>query len=244
MRSIRNLLLASLLFLGYTTPGSAQCNMLLLGAGTCGSAAVPIVLGNVTTVQDATPSGSPATVSFTPTSGTNRLLLVAIMFNDATATVSSVTFNGGALTNNSTLFRGNTTQSVVFYWVVAAAETTADVVVTMSADVNVQVGISSWTGVSQGTPVDTGTIAKNAYSFTNASSDVTSESGDIVVDALIFSAGANPAKDASQTHIWGDVAPSFFGWGGTYEAGAASVSMDWTTDTGTAAQVAMNLNKA
>lgn len=203
--------------------------------------AIAVDTGNVATKQ--TTSSTPTFTSFVVGSGSNRILLVGIALNSATATITSVVFNGSETLTAvpNTAHRGNTSQYTEWYYRLAPSVTTADIVVTLSASADVQMVACTCTGVDQVTGVSGG--VGNEYLFANASSDVTSAVGDLVMDLVYYSLGSNPTVDASQT-ILAQPAPSFFGWGSSYEAGASSISMDWTTDSGSATQSAFNIKQA
>jgi hypothetical protein len=198
--------------------------------------AQPALSGSCSPVQSGT---SPLTISSFNASGTNTFLVVFVTVNSATVTISSVVFNTtetlSLITGTNT--RGNTNQLVSWYGVTPSAST-ANIVVTLSANANAQVTACLFTGVNQSTPTSGG--VSSGFSFSDASENVTSATGDLVVDGIYYNSGSNPAVGAGQTVIE-NTAANFYGWGASTEPGAASVTMSWTTNASTSTHAAFNL---
>lgn len=176
--------------------------------------------------------------------GTDGFIRIAAGWQDNVA-ISSMTYNGTAGTvigqaNNSTL-----KHSAMRYVLVPTTGAHNCVVTFASAVSNIVCGASSFTGVNQTTPVDglqTGTGSGTGPSVTVT----TSATGDMVIDACYNNASsAGWTAGASQTEEWDrNDSAGFAHGGGSREAGAASVTMNWTTAFGDWAHVACNINAA
>ena len=179
---------------------------------------------------DATSSGtgttSPITVSHPTGSGTNRLMLVGISGarSSGTVAVSGVTYGGVALSLVGTQAYA-AYQKIWIYQLVAPATGTADVVVTFSTAPNggAVVGVVTFTGVNQSTPL--GTFVSAQGTSTTPSVNVSSATGELVFDTVNhywpLTVGAN------QTQRWNTGSGNIYGAGST-ESGAATVTMSWT----------------
>lgn len=121
--------------------------------------------------------------------GTDRALIVAIGFYDASVTVSGVTYNGVAMTEEwDTVDTTFSAARSAGYSLAAPATGANNIVVTFSAAADVgAAGASSWTGVQQSDPTRTAYTA-NGYDDTNpygaTVTVVDSASGDVVVDSV------------------------------------------------------------
>lgn len=90
---------------------------------------------------------------------------------------------------------------------------------------NMRIGVATYTGVDQTTPVGTANIATG--NSTTPSVNITSASGELVVDGMTQVANANATAGASQTERW-DLAGAEVSVAGSEEAGAATTTMSWT----------------
>jgi hypothetical protein len=155
--------------------------------------------------------------------------------NDGSETVSNVTYNGVGLTPVGSATQG--TGSRVEIWRLIAPDTgTHDVVVTFSdnLDETAKVGVTTFTGVHQTTPL--GTFAgANGYSLGPATVDVSSATNELVFDTVgcprVGSTGCQSLTvGAGQTQRWLEQQADGFGYrgGGSTEPGAATVTMSWT----------------
>ena len=178
----------------------------------------------------ATTTGDAASFTFALTvAGADRFLRVGVHWRTTSITVSGITYAGVALTR-----LGGATVSVnraVDYWYLIAPTTgTNNVVVTMSAAARTVVGAISRTGVHQTTPL--GTAATASGTSTAPSVTVTSATDELVDDALTASvAGAVLTAGTGQTERYDTFYDPSIQGGGSDEAGAASVAMDWTINT-------------
>ena len=108
----------------------------------------------VDAVSSGTTAGSSLTISHT-TSGTDRLMLVGVsMNNDNFETVSSITYNGVALTYVNSETRADDAR-VEIWELVAPPVGTYDVVITFSATLlrYAVAGVTTFTGVDQTDPL-------------------------------------------------------------------------------------------
>jgi len=97
----------------------------------------------------------------------------------------------------------------------------------------ISVSARSYCGVDQATPTGTSATADNNGNNAIATVDVTSASGELVVDS-VMTAGATAALTvgAGQTQRVNDATHAgIFLFGSSDEAGAGTTTMSWTTDT-------------
>ena len=181
------------------------------------------------------------TLSYTVSAGSNRLLVVTSGGGGNTGmSVSSVKYNGVNMSSGST--SGSGPNSGIWYLTLgtSASPTTANVVITYNKTYLFNLTASSFQGVDQTTPVS------GATSNAAASLVVASSTGDLVIDAINGS-GSGQAVGASQTLV---ALNSDIVFGGdpdcaaSTEAGAASVTMDWTGFSGVNAHVGLNIKQA
>ncbi|HEX9895911.1 MAG TPA: hypothetical protein VGA78_18410, partial [Gemmatimonadales bacterium] len=176
---------------------------------------------------------STLTISHTTGSGSNRLMLVGISFvNDRAETVTSVNYNGVALTSVGTATSVDDAR-VEIWRLIAPPTGTYNVIITFSAPLRraATVGVMTFTGVHQTTPLGTFASATGQAPTTEPSVNVTSASGELVFDTVACESCTSLTVGAGQTQRWNlqelSGAPATLGAGST-EAGAASVTMSWT----------------
>lgn len=182
----------------------------------------------------ATSSSSTAssTLTFSHTvAGSDRVLMVGVSWQTGAvnnATVTGVTYNGVAMTlvdEQAPPDPFNQTLGASLWRLVAPATGTHNVVITISNTSDVILGgATSWTGVDQTTPL--GTSAKaTAQSGTTATVNVSSATGEVVVDVVI---GLDPISvGAGQTSRYATTGIGLTG-AGSSEPGAGTVTMSWT----------------
>jgi hypothetical protein len=155
--------------------------------------------------------------------GANRILIVGIGFDPRGATVTGVTYGGQPLT----LIGGvSATSSRVELWrIVAPLTGTNNVVVTGTGAKEKIAGATSWTGVHQTTPL--GTAAFATGTSITPTVNVTSATGDVVVDTVMAVDTASLTVGAGQTQRWNVALGDYMG-GGSSEPGAATTTMSWT----------------
>lgn len=172
---------------------------------------------------------SSLTGSHTVPSGTNRLLIVPVSARNGSDVVTSVTFDGTALTrlDIGDFFIG---VSAYLYYLIAPAETTADIVVTFSGSQGqAEAGAINITGAHQTTPFGT-PVNNGAAAASSASQSVSSVSTELVIDVVsVFRASAvTLVVGAGQTERRNILVDSLHGLGVSTEPGVASNTMSWT----------------
>lgn len=182
-----------------------------------------------------TATGTTLSVSHT-FGGSNRAALINVTyFANPSQVASSLTIGGSStgvtlVHEDSDGVNGNAAKRHVVYRAVAPASGAQTVLFTAAGDmVDGAIEVVSLTGVDQTTPVGTAAIAEG--SSTAPSVNVTSASGELVVDAVCsFFPAANVTTDASQTQRVENES-----WGGndaiaamSTEAGAGTVTMSHT----------------
>ncbi|MDX1404915.1 MAG: DUF6701 domain-containing protein, partial [Woeseiaceae bacterium] len=197
------------------------------GAGGGGGGTCTALDGSPTSLVQA--GGGSLTISHT-TSGSERLMVVGVSIALGSGeTVSSVTYNGDALTFQGSA-QGPGNDSRVEIWTRVAPDVgTHDVVVNLSASSHdgASAGVATFTGVDQTTPL--GTFASDSGTGGSASFNVSSAAGDIVfgVVAVDDSTDYNLVPGSGQAEHW-DLDTDELNASGTTEDGAASVTTSWT----------------
>ena len=179
------------------------------------------------------------TTAFT-VSGTDRLLLVGVSCATATADVTSVTYNGTAMT----LVGTNENTGVVgiqWYRLVAPATGTNNVVVSLGAFRVFSIICYSLTGVDQTTPIEASDFSiANLDGFgTSVSTSITTVSNNARVvtiiatkdDAAGFVAGGSATMVQSGDDPNANLGGSAVQYLDQPTAGATAYSMSWTTST-------------
>lgn len=160
--------------------------------------------------------------------GNNRFLVVGLSSRSALGS-PAVTYAGVAMTLHDSQ-TGATGGNAYWYYLAAPASGSNTVSVTWTGSTDCRGGAVSFTG-AKSTP---GTAAKTTSAGTSISIDVTSATGEIVVDVLSIAGGSTTATaGAGQTERWNALtgSPGVKGSGST-EAGAATTTMSWSTITG------------
>ena len=183
-----------------------------------------ITTGNTSSAM--TTGASSLTFAHTIGSGSNGLLVVNVA--SQSASVSSVTYNGTALTFLGVAQNGTSARTEMWY-LKAPAAGTANVVITMSASAEFTGGAANFFGVDQTTPTGAFTAATGGAHAPAVT--VASAAGELVIDSVSVRDGNFTATGAGQTTLF---TQDTGGGGGTVlgvgsrEAGAASVTMDWS----------------
>lgn len=193
--------------------------------------------------------GTTVTVSITAGAGSNRFLYASAGWNNPnTATVSSITYNGGADFKANLIGTPSSTNFKLSQFYLKDADLTSgavNVVITMSASTEIHLGVAVYTGVDQTTPYSNVTSqVDNGGDLTDPTITVTSTSDGMVCDGWISGGGAYTVG-SGQTQDWNELGFDYR-HGGSHEAGTgAGVVMDWT-NTGNNAHViqGFNLNAA
>ena len=180
----------------------------------------------VNTVNSVNVSSSPVTVSHS-TAGSDRLLIVGTT-GHTTATISGITYAGTSLTQvDGTVVNSRIGGEM---WQLVNPDIDAnDVVVTWTGEFfRGAVGIISFTGVDQTTPLGTSGIASGLSASPTV--DVSSATGELVVDVLANEGASTVTAGASQTERWNQVNTTEDGLqnSGSTEPGASTVTMSWS----------------
>jgi hypothetical protein len=196
---------------------------------------------NVTVEYNAATS---VTASSKTSSGSDRCAVLHIGHLYAANLISGVTYGGSAMTFVEADERANGVYAALYRYV-APATTASDVVMSFDGSIGHfgAVCVSSYNGVDQTTPIRASASA-NGSSGTS-SVDVSSATGDVVVDAQgIY--GTQPTAGGGQTSMLSTAGGSSGGMcsGASREAGATTVTMSWTHGSDQWAIAAMSLKAA
>ena len=176
-----------------------------------------------------TSTGGDFSISHT-TSGTDRLMLVGVSINNPGAnSVNGITYNGDALTRKGwQQDPGGDARVEIWYLVnpdVGTYNVDIDIVGTSGGNT---AGVMTYTGVDQTTPL--GGFASGAGWGSSGLANVNS-----AADELVFAVASvqgptdyDLVPGAGQTERWDLHGGGDINGGGSTEAGAASVVMDWT----------------
>lgn len=170
--------------------------------------------------------GKVLTKSVTVGANANRRLMVGFNYISASATVSSVKFNGTDMTLVDSSSGDNI--NLYLYTLVAPDTGTYDLVITLSADCYMSMGGSVWYNCLQAAGL--GTAVKTNDSHMDIHVDLVSAAGELCIDTLgIYDeGGTEPAIYGGQTEQWNDFQGYLARCAGSTEAGALAVEMGWT----------------
>jgi hypothetical protein len=182
----------------------------LLVAASCWGA---IVIDNTGQTAKGAETTSVTITNFVVGAGANRLLLVGVSWRQGSDTnhPTGVTFGATALAESGEYFdNSNDNRGVSFWYLIAPASTTANIVVTFSADNNrgVVIGAASFTGVHQTTPLGTFAHDRSASGTTPAITLTSATATDVGFAVLTTSMGGTDATftvDSGQTQSWQDM---------------------------------------
>jgi len=159
------------------------------------------------------------------TTGTNRLGVVRWL---AGLAPSTVTWGGVAMTNlGTTVVRGS--QTIRMFYILNPPTAASDIVITNIGPTTGAYLVTSYNGVDQTDPI--GDVQTATGTSTTPSVTVTSATDELVIDAMDV-ANVISSVGAGQTAEYLDTTGSSDRFGGSYEAGAASVTMSWTVSSG------------
>ena len=167
-------------------------------------------------------SADPWTFSGKTTAGTNRIGVLRF-FSGGGAPAVAPTWGGSNMTLIGSVAKG--AGAVYAYYIVAPATASSDIVVDLTAPAIGAYVVTSYTGAHQST-APTG-FASATGSSTTPSVDVTSVTDDLVLDAMDVD-NVITSVGAGQTAEYLDTTGPSDRFGGSYEAGAATVTMSWT----------------
>lgn len=175
---------------------------------------------------------SATTLTFSHTCTGSDLVLLVVGACISTETITGVTYNGSALTQIGS------TQSVAFggktlsLWAKVGPSTGAhDVVLTASSSTSIFGASVSYTGVAQTSTFGTAAQGENSSALSSVTVDVSSATGELVVDGMLWTSGDGSGMTAGSGQT--KRAESEDAGTGTLvamseEAGASSVTMSWT----------------
>jgi len=161
--------------------------------------------------------------------GSDAFLLVSVGTVEGATSVASVTYGGTALTRIGDITDATGKVSVELWGLKAPAAGTADVVVNLAGAAAMSAGATTFFGVDQTTPYSTTAFAQGSGG--TASVTLASAPGELVVDAAVSHAISTSTPGADQTVLWSELTgntPKDPWQASSSEAGAASVTMDWT----------------
>lgn len=163
------------------------------------------------------------------TSGSDRALVVIVSIDDASNSVTSITYNGVSLSQIGRQTASGSGSAGVEMWALSnPASGSHTLTVNFGGTPTGLIAWISFTGAHQTTASLTGTVAAS----TNKTVTVSSATDEIVVDAISWGDSTGPTVGSGQT-LWANGQPETFHWGASsYESGATSVTMDYTNDPG------------
>ena len=190
---------------------------------------------NASSGTTASDTASSITVSHTTGSGSNRLMLVGISYNnDDYETVTGVTYNGTSLTQVGTVNNSDDAR-VCIYSLVAPDSGTHNVIINFSDALNdgAIAGVVTFTGVDQSTPLGT-FVSSTGEDSTQATVNIPSESGELIFGVASAEYDAFTTASSGQTVHWNRTisGDDTNGAGGT-DGGAPTVAMTWSVEPST-----------
>jgi hypothetical protein len=194
----------------------------LLRASLC-AGAIGVGTPNSTTI----PTTTGATFSHA-VAGLNPLSILCIQFQDGAAIMSTPTLGGVSMTLVASIADGPGLRGLYMYRLVNPPLGSQIVAINWDSFIGSGVaGIITFNGVDQSSPLGTPVVG-NIDNAGPASINVTSATGELVIDCVAGNDVMNIAANASQSVLWeidpGSIIPS----GSSTKPGAASVNMSWT----------------
>lgn len=162
--------------------------------------------------------------------GSNRGLIVGVGFWDPVPDVTGITYNSVAMVDEGQAGTGGLFAQAHLFSLIAPATGLNEVdISTSGGSIEILGGGASYTGVDQTTML--GAAPSTATGTGTApSTTVTSETGEMVVDvAGLDGSGGTVTADGGQTEAWKIDGVSNPIGGSSYESGASSVTMSWTS---------------
>ncbi|MFK7807458.1 MAG: CSLREA domain-containing protein, partial [Saprospiraceae bacterium] len=179
------------------------------------------------------------TFSHTTGAGTDRLLMVGVSAQQPGHQVTSLTYNGVALTRLGRYTHPSQTRVEIWY-LIAPPVGTYNIVLNNSVNENAVIGAQSFADVNQTTPF--GTPASSTGNGTLGNASVTAAANEIVFGMVAFNNGdTDIVPGGSQTEYWdATVNSSIAGAASTQAGGGLTTAMYTSTSTNwTAAAVAI-----
>src|SRR5579872_833690 len=190
-----------------------------------------IILNNIQSTS-ATVSSSPyqITISNVNAGSSNNLLVVGISANNNA--VKSVTYGGVSLTREVSSFNNNDAE----FWYLVNPTGTGNVVVTMAGSTSAVVGVYSFSGVDQTTPIPTSATNYDTCSpsCTNPSVSITTVNSNSWVLDLPAIYGGKTLSSPTCTQEWDVNVPNAItgASSSTIQSSAGSVTCSWTASGG------------
>lgn len=212
---------------------TARLAAILLGAGfliaTARPSAGAIALDARTTSVG---TGTSFTFAHTVGVGMDRVMIIGVSVFNANKTVTSLTYNGVALTRLGFLDggTGSNDRRMEMWRMINPPVGTANVSVTFSTSAKTVIGVASFFGVNTTTP--NGAFVSNEANTNLATLNVPSATGELVIDCMAVQGNAATATvGAGQFQLWNDYSRNnggaVVGCAST-EPGAATVNMSWS----------------
>ena len=188
----------------------------------------PLTLTFDATATGNSSSGTSLSWSHTTTTNSDRILIVGVSWR-GTGSVSTVTYNAVSMTSIGSASGPNNTKMEMFR-LVSPSTGTNTVQVTFTGSIDGSVGGSyTFYNAHQSS---FGTFASNTGSagVSPATVDVSSASGETVVDCVSWDRSPAMTAGGGQTERWDadDNGDADIRGGGSTEAGATTVTMSWT----------------
>ncbi len=188
---------------------------------------ISVNINNITTFADDAQS-----FSFSHTStGSNRLLVVSVYCDNGDRDVTNVSYGGTNLDHLTTIIHSGGKPRIEV-WYLTAPETGSNTILVSLAEGadKCAIGAISYTGVNQTNPIQ-GTTTTQGYS-TSPSVTISTETGDLVQDAMASISDGSPSVGLGQTQRYnmemgGPGVSSHYGTASTKEW-ATSVTMNWS----------------
>ena len=203
------------------------------GAGRTDTQSISVAVEDLRVTTDSQTTGSTTASSLTlahTSSGDDRLMLVTVsMANPASRSVSGVTYNGDSLIFVGSRSNGSN-EARIEIWALVAPDLgshNVNVTLTSSNSAGTVVGVTTFTGVDQSTPL--GSFVSAAGDSSNPGVNVSSGADELVFAGITVESGSNYnlSPGGGQTELW-DLYRSNANSGASTEEGAASVNMSWT----------------
>lgn len=162
-------------------------------------------------------------------SGAERLLTADIVFYHTSSELLSVTFNGVEMTAvpGGSYDPGGDFHIRPYYMINPPTGSQTFSYQFNGSVFDSGVVIRSWNGADQTTPY--GTPVQATGSSTTPTVNASSATGEFVIDGMLIIHSGTLSVGAGQTQVANAVAPNgYIKYGGSYAAGAGTVTMDWS----------------
>lgn len=169
--------------------------------------------------------------SYTVPNVPSRILILFTAWYD-TGGMTTRTYDGVTLDYLITQANSSVDPSRVYIYYMLSPPAGAHTIAYTMGSVYNNYCVQTWSGVNQNTPFGTPSIGiGNDQLITRT---VSSAAGDVVIDnaSFVTTPGRTITLGADQTSLYGENSGSepILGYGGSYEAGAASVDMTWALE--------------